>query len=233
VRNLFLALVLANLLVGAWQLWIVPGEVPATALASPSKEAELALVTADPPATRGERPAGLAETLPPGPAATGGQCFRIGPLAEGGAADAVRKRLQREGISVSQSSEDGQIWVGHWVQIPNAGNRQQAEAAVSKLDAGGLPDAYVLDVAGSISISLGVFRDRQRADKVVADAQRLGFQPVVTDRHRPGVQYWLLANVPAGRSAALPDMGRESGQILRSERVPCAQAEFGAAAAIN
>ncbi len=229
MRNLFLGLLLANLLVAGWQLWIVPDEVAATVLEAGGKDAELVLAL---PAV-GNQPARVAKAPGRDQGAGGGRCYRIGPLADAGVADAVRRRLQREGITVSQNSAEGQIWVGHWVQIPNAGTRQQAEATVSRLTAGGLPDAYILDTAGTISISLGVFRDRQRAEKVAADARRLGLQPLISDRHRPGVQYWLLATVPSGRPAALPDVAGDSGQILRSEPVPCAPAGIGGVTAVD
>lgn len=233
LRNLFLGLLLANLLVAGWQLWIVPDEVAATVLEAGGKEAELVLASPGASASADNQPARVAEAPSRAQDAPGGRCFRIGPLADAGAADGVRRRLQREGITVSQNSAEGQIWVGHWVQIPNVGTRQQAEAMVSRLNAGGLPDAYILDSAGSVSISLGVFRDRERADKRVADAQRLGLGASVSDRYRPGVQYWLLATVPANRPAALPDVAGDSGQILRSEPVPCAPAGIGGATAIN
>ena len=79
------------------------------------------------------------------------------------------------------------------------------------------------------SISLGVFRDRDRADKVAVAAAALGFHPQTTDRYRAGIQYWLTVAVPAGRTLPLADLGRESGQILRSDQVACPTDSVGGA----
>ena len=233
LKNLFLVLLLANLLAVGWQIWIVPPEVPPDRLSGSGDEPELALAspvrkgaTAVAPSRRS------AAAIPNGSAATIA-CRRIGPLSDGGLADAVGQRLRAEGIAVSQTSEEGQIWVGHWVQLENVGNRQQADQIVGRLSAGGLPDAYVLQATGPISISLGVFRSRERADKVVAEARKLGFQPTVTDRYRPGVQYWLLVRAPAGGRLGLTELARETGQIIRSDAVPCPPTDVGGANAFN
>jgi hypothetical protein len=210
MRNLFLVLLLANLLVLGWQVWLVPGEVPAARLATPGTEAELTLTAAD----RGDSGPGA------GPTGPGGPCLRIGPISDGQAADRVSERLRREGASVSQNAEEGEIWVGHWVQLENVGSRAEADRMVSRLNAGGLPDAYVLQDSPPFSISLGVFRSRERAEKVAAEARRLGFKPLMGDRYRPGVQYWLSVSALPGR-LNLNELARESGQILRSESVPC------------
>jgi hypothetical protein len=231
VRNVFLALLFANLLAFGWHLWIVPPEVPASRLVRLGTEPELTLAGAG---QVGPATSPSASASPPAAAAGAPRCLRIGPLADGGVADAVSQRLQQQGIVVAQSSEEGQIWVGHWVQLENVGDRAQAERTVARLSAGGLPDAYVLQAAGPATISLGVFRSQERADKVVADARRLGFSPVVTDRYRVGVQFWLLARLRAGERVPVAELARESGQILRSEPVSCAgPTGIGGVARIN
>jgi len=124
------------------------------------------------------------------------------------------------------------VWVGHWVQLEPVQTRAEADQVVARLAAGGLPDAYVLQTTAPFSISLGVFRDRARADAIAATATRLGFKPALTDRYRSGVQYWLTVVVPPGRSPSLEQLGRETGQILRAETVACPAPAVGAAPAI-
>jgi hypothetical protein len=210
VRNLFLALLLANLLFLAWQRWVAPPEVPANVLRSAGSEPRLVAVAAAVPTDPGRR-------LPVPP---NGQCMRIGPIADGLAADRLRASLTAGGFDALAASEEGQVWVGHWVQLESVPSREEADRIVARLAAGGLPDAYVLQNAAPFSISLGVFRDRERADAVAAAARRLGFRPQTTDRFRSGTQYWLSVVVPAGRQ--LPEkLGQESGQILRAEQVAC------------
>lgn len=220
MKNVFLALLLANVLFLGWQLWIAPPDVPATRLLSRGAEPDITPV-AVPTArnTAGQR-RGEASVK-------GSECLRVGPIADGQMADTLRARLVGLGFEAATAAEEGQVWVGHWVQIGNVASREEAERITARLAAGGLPDAYVLQSSPPFSISLGVFRDRDRADKVAATAARLGFQPRTTDRYRAGMQYWLTATIPAGRALPLDDLARKFGRILRAERVSCAAASNG------
>ncbi len=232
MRNLFLAVLLANVLFLGWQLWIAPPEVPAERLLSPGTEPEIrtsGAATAQGPSAGAGMKAADAGSLMAGE----GSCTRIGPIADGQDADALRARLAASGITSSMASEEGQIWVGHWVQIESVASREEADRVVSGLAAGGLPDAYVLQTSPPFSISLGVFRDRGRAEAVIAAAVALGFQPQITDRFRAGAQYWLSFVLPPGRNLPVDVLGRESGQILRAEQAPCPSASIGGTPSIN
>jgi hypothetical protein len=216
VKNLFLALLLVNLLFLGWQLWVAPPDVPATRLSLPGAEQD---ITPGPESTgRTDR---VQMAAGPGQASTEDGCWRVGPIVDGQMADGLRARLAGLGLAAATTAEEGQIWVGHWVQIESVASREEADRIAARLAAGGLPDAYVLQASPPFSISLGVFRDRDRADKVAAAAVKLGFQPQTTDRYRAGLQYWLTAAIPAGRTLPLDDLARESGQILRADRIAC------------
>jgi SPOR domain len=235
VRNLFLALLLANVLFFGWQQWIAPPDLPAARLRSPGPEPKIQ-AAGKAGARSGPVPvarAGSGDTSAEPALPDAGSCVRIGPIADGQVGDALRARLAASGFEAMLDAEDGQIWVGHWVQLESVASREEADRVVARLAAGGLPDAYVLQTSPPFSISLGVFRDRERADKVSAAAAALGFKPQTTDRYRAGVQYWLAFVMPAGKSLPLEELGRESGQILRAEQASCAGAEIGGAAPIN
>ena len=235
MRNFFLALLLANVLFFAWRQWIAPPDVPATRLRSPGPEPEIA-AAANPTARAAPAPA---SAVAPGTAAATlatpavGSCLKIGPIADGQVADALRARLVAGGFQATLRAEEGQIWVGHWVQLESVASRQEADRVVAELAAAGLPDAYVLQTSSPFSISLGVFRDRERADKVSAAAAALGFKPQTTDRYRAGVQYWLDFTMPADKRLPLEDLGREFGQVLKTEEVACSSAAIGAARPIK
>ena len=107
------------------------------------------------------------------------------------------------------------------MQLESVASRDEADRIVARLTAGGLPDAYVFQTSPPFSVSLGVFRDRDRAEKVAQAATSLGFHPQTTDRYRSGLQYWLSVALPPGRTLPLNELGRESGQILRAEPVAC------------
>lgn len=231
MRNLFLVLLLANLLFLGWRYWVAPTEVPANRLLAAGKEPAIEALNrpvAGPqdPRRSTATPSGSRRSQLPVPANS--RCVRVGPIVEGALAQTVRARLSRAGFDAAASAEEGQIWVGHWVQLDSVATREEADQAVARLAAGGLPDAYVLQTSAPYSISLGVFRDRARADNVAATAARLGFRPQTTDRFRVGTQYWVNVILPAGRSLPLDALGQESGQILRAEQVVCPTASLGA-----
>jgi hypothetical protein len=228
MRNLFLALLLANLLFLGWRLWIAPPDVAPERLVAAGAEPQIAAVGhAGRRTGPGDSTADTGSTLPPG------TCVRIGPIADGQMADTLRARLIGSGFDATLDAEEGQIWVGHWVQLESVPTREEADRAVDRLARGGLPDAYVLQTSPPFSISLGVFRERDRADRIAAAAAALGFKPQTTDRYRAGIQYWLLSMMPDGKTLPLADLGRESGQILRADPVDCAGAGIGSAAPIH
>jgi cell division protein FtsN len=232
MRNLFLALLLANLLFLGWQQWIAPPDVPAARLRSPGPESAIAALAPAPAAATGEGAAGGVPAAGRKPAAAR-TCMRVGPIADGQVADSLRAQLIARGLETGLASEEGQIWVGHWVQLESVASRAEADRTVARLAEGGLPDAYVLQTAPPFSISLGVFRDRERADKVAAAAAALGFRSQTSDRYRAGVQYWLSFAMTAGKTFSLEDLGRQSGQILRAEQISCPRESIGGAGAIN
>jgi cell division protein FtsN len=247
VRNLFLALLLANLLFAGWRYWIAPPEVPARQFRAPGREPEIR-AAATPRAASQPAPRPPAFPSPAGPpagepavaqpaatpgSAAGGACTRIGPIADGQIADSLRAGLVGRGIQAGTVAEDGQVWVGHWVQLEGVQTREEADRMAARLAAGGLPDAYVFQSTPPFTVSLGVFRDKDKADRVAAAATALGFRPQVTDRYRSGTQYWLvLPTVPAA-DLRLDEMSRQTGQILRTEAVACRAAPVGATGGIN
>jgi hypothetical protein len=73
-------------------------------------------------------------------------------------------------------------------------------------------------------ISLGVFRDPDRADRVASAARQLGFEVGIRDRYRPGVEQWLVIRPRAGQSLMPADLGLAGDRIMRTEPAPCGDA---------
>jgi hypothetical protein len=145
----------------------------------------------------------------------------------------LRSRLSELGVPSTMTTAEGQVWVGHWVQIESVASRAEADRAVGRLAQGGVPDAYVLQTSPPFSISLGVFRDRERAESVMAAARALGFRPQVTDRFRSGLQYWLTFPAPGDQRVSVDALAREAGPNAGTERVTCPAGPIGAPAAIQ
>jgi hypothetical protein len=245
VKNLFLALLLGNLLFFGWRLWIAPPEVPADQILTRGPEPDIAL--ARPPAASVSAASGAtplpantapppsvavnstAPASPPPDGSAAAECLRVGPIADVQLVETLRSSLASRGLAVTTVTEEGQIWVGHWVQLESVPTRAEADAITARLAAGGLPDAYVLQTSPPFAISLGVFRDKARAEKVAADATRLGFRPQTTDRFRTGVHHWLHLVNPPGSTFSVEALGRETGQILRAEPASCRKESIDAA----
>lgn len=224
MRNLFLSLVLANLLLLAWQFWVDPS--PPAAI---NNEADgLALFGARQAPVRGPAPsrpepapvAGAGPVAPPA-----GTCFRLGPLPDSTAAQQAARSLAGRGIDATPIARDAQLWLGHWVQIAGFDSVAAAETARERLVAGGIADALLMQDGPRPLISLGVFRERDRADRVAAAARNLGFEVELRDRYRPGVEQWLLVRPRTGQEIRPAEISLAGGRIMRAEAAPCDGAE--------
>jgi len=216
MRNLFLSLLLANLLILAWQFWV-------DAPAGPGPGGgELALFVRDPVlASDAAVPQAPAEAVPGGAPLAAGSCFRLGPLPDSTAAQQAARGLASRGIDATPIARDAQIWLGHWVQVGGFDSAAAAEAARERLAAGGIADALVMQDGAQPMLSLGVFRDRNGAERVVNAAQRLGFAANTRDRFRPGVEQWLLIRPRPGQALRPADLRLAGDRILRAELAAC------------
>ncbi|MEO8223917.1 MAG: SPOR domain-containing protein [Gammaproteobacteria bacterium] len=218
MRNLLLTLVLANLLLLAWQSWVAPAPPP------PAGEAAGGLELFSTPLT----PARSTRPVPPGAAQVGvaqipdGGCLRLGPLPDAAAAQEMAGQLAGRGFDAAVIGRDTQVWLGHWVQIGGFASAGDAEASRQRLAAGGVPDAYLMQDGSRPMISLGVFRDRDRADRVAASARSMGFVVTTRDRYRPTVEQWLRIQLVPGQTLDPSILRRaDDRNILRIESAAC------------
>jgi hypothetical protein len=183
VRPLLYALVLLNVVFFAWANWIdVPAPPSAPAPALPA----LHLV-----ANNGT------EASPAGP-----RCVAVGPFTEAaGAADAsaalVTKGLHPRDRLVEAQSADG-FWV--YLQFTDAAARRRA---VARLQSAGIRDAASMgqpELADRISV--GVFSERDRAERRASQVKALGFEPEIEARQRTSSAHWL--DVDLGAADSMP-----------------------------
>ena len=221
MRNVLLTLVLANLLLLAWQFWVDPAP-PVPSVTGPGS---LVLFSAGAGRTAGAPLAsqtgapipepGIAAAPPPG------TCLRVGPLPNAAAAQQAGERLVVRGIDAIPIARDTQLWLGHWVQIGGFASVPAAETARPRLVAGGLADAYLMQDGTQPMISLGVFRDRGRADRIARAARTLGFEVSMRDRYRPAVEQWLLIRPRPDQKPGPLDLSLAGDRIMRIESAPC------------
>ncbi len=227
MRNLFLALVLANLGFAAWAAWyaeprngesfVANPRIPGITLISELEESALETIEA------------LAEAVPesappPVPAAqpvASQLCISVGPFEELAQASAAQAALREAGYAPSQRVVDGDVWVGYWVHLPDIPTREVATEILRELHANDISDSYI--VPGSEerqTISLGVFSEISRAGSVRERVLALGYDPTVADRSRSATLYWI--DVLADNDADIDlDALQAPGRINRLEQRPC------------
>jgi len=223
LRNLIMGLLLANLLLLAWGRWIVAPDVVDPWAFGDATGARLVLI---------ER-VGHTDGAGSGSAQDGVRCFRLGPFLSADAAAAVGDRLSARGLPVDRTSEAGQIWVGHWVQLLDLPSVEAARRAVKTLVSGGIGDAYISNRTPTVDISLGVFRGRRGADDVIGLARDLGYMAEAMDRFRDGIEHWVEVATSAAEPPNLADLPltqAKSGAapIIRIEERSCTPAAAGA-----
>lgn len=215
MRNLFLLLVLANLGFAAWYLWIVEpvtdvgatqvSDVPSISLVSELEESA------------------YEPTLAAEPVLPVARCVGVGPFSEFGRFVQALARLRSAGYTPTQRSEDGDVWLGHWVYLGDITTQGQAAGVIRTLAEHGIVDT-AFDPAGAWGdvLSLGVFRELSRAEAVSDRVQTLGvgFEPAITDRTRPGTLYWADLTLETGEDPDLEPLQR-AGRIIRLEQRDC------------
>ncbi len=229
MRNLFLILVLVNLGFAAWYLWIVEpvtdvrvtqnSSVPSISLVS-----ELENSADEPPdgvmVLPAEAPGAPLAVEPVLPVA---RCVGVGPFSEFGRFVQALARLRSSGYAPTQRSEDGDVWLGHWVHLADITSRGQAAEIIRTLAERGIVDtAFDPTGAWGAVLSLGVFRELNRAEAVRERVQALGlgFEPAIMDRTRPGTLYWADLTLAAVEDPDLEPL-QPAGRIIRLEQRDC------------
>ena len=135
-------------------------------------------------------------------AVVGRSCVSIGPFRDSGDADTALTQYAGEGMRTSLRTAQGQIFVGHWVQIRNVPDRFTANEMLEKLKEGGLADSYLIDNEdGSYNISLGLFGDLERAERVELQAKSLDLPAGIMPRMREGQIFYVDVGLPPGKGA--------------------------------
>jgi len=81
---------------------------------------------------------------------------------------------------------------GFLVYLPAPNSREQSLAAARSLSAKGVRDYYVVTAGEQQnSISLGLFKDRNNAERRRAQVAALGFAPAIVERNEEAPVYWL------------------------------------------
>lgn len=211
MRLAFALLLLANIAWYGWTHWVAtPDEMPATAAAPEGRGLQLAREVA---------PSQAKALTAPGP----NHCLSLGPFTDLTDAARASTLLRENELEPRQRAGEGVVWKGFWVTLEGVPDRAAASTIIERLRRAGVADAYAMPAEGrDVTISLGLFSERQRALRRLDDAKAVGLAPRIVDRERMGTVYWIDVDVVP--PAQLPDAARlqgEGGRILRLEVKPC------------
>ena len=226
MKNLLLLLLLANILYFVWGMFDKDPDEPGIAIVeeselgpplavSPNRDA-VAAVSVGAVLGSGE-PSDLA-------AVVGRSCVTIGPFKANADADAALIQYAGEGMRTSLRSAHGQIFIGHWVQIRNIADRATGNNMLEKLKEGGLADAYLVATDDNgLNISLGLFGNLERAEKVELQAKSLNLPADIVPRTREGTIFFIDIALPPGKGAGamIEKYGEE--KVLLRDAATCPQ----------
>lgn len=221
MRNLLLLLLLANVLYFMWGRYVDDSDetgivvVDEEDLGPPLEVSSLdvAEASASVGAVLGSgRPSELS-------AVVGRSCVTIGPFKTVAEAETASADYASEGMRSSVRTTQGQVFVGHWVQIRNIPDRTAGNVMIEKLRAGGLGDAYIVPTEDEgLKISLGLFGELGRAERVELQAKSLDLPADITPRTRDATVFYVDIGLPPGRGAgAMMEKYGEERVLLRQQ----------------
>lgn len=229
MKNLLLLLLLANILYFVWGMFADDTLEPGIAVVSESELGPPLEVTTNRDAQAAASVGAVLGSGEPSDlaAVVGRSCVSIGPFKSSADADTALTQYAGEGMRTSLRSSQGQIFVGHWVMIRNVADRETGNEILEKLRQGGLTDAYLVPTEeDGVNVSLGLFGEIDRAEKVELQAKSLDLPADITPRTREGAVFFVDIGLPPGKGAgAIVDKYGEEKVLLR-DAATCPQSNL-------
>ena len=224
MRNLLMLLVLANVLYFMWGRFVEEPEQQGIVVV---RESELGPPLTVTRSTVAEAATSVGAVLGSGKpsdlaAVVGRSCVTIGPFRTAADADAALAGIQAQDMRAGVRATEGQLFVGHWVQIRNIPDRESGNQILAKLRDGGLGDAYLVPTDDEgLKVSLGLFGERSRAERVELQAKSMDLPADITPRMRDATIFFVDVGLPPGRGAG--DMIEQYGEdmVLLRDQATC------------
>jgi hypothetical protein len=158
---------------------------------------------------------GLTATQPPG-AVLPLSCQALGPFLAKSELTKLEKRLDRLGLTARSQTRYQREQVGYTVQLTSAGY-DEALQKKRRLEKG---DITAFFIGMNNTLSLGAFRDKSRAERILARAQALGLDPRIEPGYAKRSTYWLVIQGHENHDANLAGLTRKYSD-LRLESMAC------------
>jgi hypothetical protein len=119
-------------------------------------------------------------------------CRTIGYLESRSDAEIVSVSLRALGLKPELQSETSNEQAGIWVLIPQQATRREAINISNRLERDGVTDLWRFTSGDLVhAISLGLFRNEERAEARKREIAALGYDVIVKPRYRQKSKYWL------------------------------------------
>ncbi len=190
MRVIFYGLVLVNLLFLGWSEWIdVP---PSPAPSSIANLPRMTLVSELPPDKRAALASKMSlETQPQ-------QCVSVGPFDDPAIVAKAATVLLAKGFTPQQRATESPAMRRFWVYLDGFKTDAGEMRVVHRLERAGIDDAEAMpvDAGGRRRVSLGLYTDREKAQRRVKLVDTIGLTAAMTERTLPGTVYWLDITLP-------------------------------------
>jgi hypothetical protein len=207
VRVVLYLLIAVNVLYLAWAGWIDKPAPPPPPAPQSEPLPQLTLVTEgvirpasatpSPAPSTVETSASLSEPVTGRPNSAS-RCVSVGPFNDLAQAARAAALLRDRGLSPQQRAEQGETWEGFWVSVGGLGSVADENKVVKALERAGIKDAHVMpETHSGRRVSVGLFSERDRAEKRAQAVKKLGFNAEVTERSQPGTVYWVDMDIGA------------------------------------
>jgi cell division septation protein DedD len=217
-RVAFFVLLFVNLVFMAWAGWVDTPRQARTTDAN-ARLPKLKLVSETPSASQQGNPQTggavrkMAMTTPPGGTsgaapAVATRCVSLGPFNDIATAAKAAGSLQARGFASQQRAAAGEVWDGYWVYIGGVADVATADKIFKTLDRSGIKDAHLMpDTSDTHRMSVGLFSERDRAERRAKAIQKLGFKAEVDDHRQSGTVYWVdLVMKPSDQAVPVEDL---------------------------
>ncbi len=219
MRNLLLLLLLANILYFVWGFFADNRTEPGIAIVDESDLGPPLAATGNRDA---EAAASVGAVLGSGEpsvleALVGRTCVTVGPFRAGEDAERASMEYAAEGMRTAQRTGQGQIFIGHSVQVIDVPGRDEGRAMLRQLHDGGLGDAFLVgNEEDGLAISLGIFGNQSNAERVELQARSFGFDVTVSPMTRNATVFFVDIALPPGKGAgSIVDKHGEDKVLLR------------------
>ncbi|MEW8507766.1 MAG: hypothetical protein AB2598_13785 [Candidatus Thiodiazotropha sp.] len=119
-------------------------------------------------------------------------CKTLGYLQSRSEAEIVSVRLRALGLKPELQSETSNEQAGIWVLVPPQATRREAIEIANRLEQDGISDLWRFTSGELVhAISLGLFRNQERAEARRREISELGYEVIVKPRYRQATKYWL------------------------------------------